>query len=164
MPFVYTDLPFFLAVAAMGLGLSLATYRSLAVRYQWPMGVWHRDRPVLPVIIGLLAFLFAALFAWARGLSNVPGAGWAGISIAVFGILFAVLWTGILRVASQVSLLLAPAAAVLLGVAWFGGPDALEYQTVRSEVRELRQLLEDSGAINAPREAPPSRPGTPPLR
>jgi hypothetical protein len=164
MPFVYTDLPFFLAVAAMGWGLSLATYRSFATRFQWPMGVWHQTRPALPVMIGLLAFIFAALFAWARGLSNVPGAGWAGVSIFIFGVLMSIVWTGILRVASQISLILAPVAAVLLGVAWFGGPDALEYHTVRSEVRELRQLLEDSGAIATSRETPQFRPSAPPQR
>ncbi len=149
MPFLYADLPFYLAVAAFGLGLSLATYRMFATRYGWPMGEWHRNRPALPVLIGLLAFIFAVLFATARGLSNVPGAAYAGWSIALFGVLLAIVWTGFLRVASQVSLVAAPVAAVLLGLVWFGGPDALEYHTVRSEVRELRQLLEDSGAINA---------------
>lgn len=148
---LYTDLPFFLAVAAFGWGLSLATYRWFAVRYDWPMGAWHRNRPGLPILIGILAFLGGALFALARGYSNVPGAAIAGWSIAGFGLLFALLWTGFLRVASQASLLLAPAAAGLLMVSWFGGPDALEYHTVRSEVRELRQLLEESGAIVAPR-------------
>lgn len=155
MPLVYTDLPFFLAILAFGWGLSLATYRMFAERYQWPMGNWHRNRPALPVLIGLLAFLAAALFAWARGLSSVPGATWAGLSIVLFGLILAIFWTGFLRVASQVSLILAPVAAVLLMVTWFGGPDALEYHTVRSEIRELRQMLEESGAIATPRETPP---------
>jgi hypothetical protein len=148
----YTDLPFFLAVGALGWGLSLATYRWFANRYEWPMGHWHRNRPALPILIGILAVLGALLFALARGYSNVPGAGIAGWSIVGFGLLFYLIWTGILRVASQVSLMLAPAAVGLLMVTWFGGPDALEYHTVRSEVRELRQMLEESGTIQAPRD------------
>jgi len=118
MPFIYTDLPFFLAVAAFGWGLSLATYRMFAERYQWPMGAWHRNRPALPVLLGLVAFVCAALFAWARGLSNVPGAAWAGLSIVLFGLVLAIVWTGFLRVASQLSLFLAPVAAILLLLGW----------------------------------------------
>ncbi len=146
-PMVYTDLPFILAVAAFGWGLSLATYRWFATRYDWPMGNWHTNRPALPVLIGVLAVLGAILFALARGYSNVPGAAIAGWSIPGFGLLLFLVWTGFLRVASQISLVLAPAAVALLLVTWFGGPDALEYHTVRSELRELRQSLEDSGAI-----------------
>jgi hypothetical protein len=143
MPTFYVDLHFVLAVLALGLGLSLSTYRMFATRYSWPMGDWHRNLPGLPILIGFVAIILALLFALSRGYST-PVGGWA---IVGFGILFAVLWTTLLRVGSQLSLLLAPAAAVLLGMVWVGGPDALHYQTVRSEVRELRQLLEDSGAL-----------------
>jgi hypothetical protein len=148
---LYTDLPFFLAVAALGWGLALATYRWFALRYEWPMGNWHRNRPALPILIGILAVLGGLLFALARGYSNVPGAALAGWSIVGFGVLLYLIWIGFLRVASQVSLFLAPVAAGLLMVSWFGGPDALEYHTVRSELRELRQSLEESGAIQQPR-------------
>jgi hypothetical protein len=148
---LYTDLPFFLAVGAFGWGMSLATYRWFASRYDWPMGQWHRTRPALPILIGVLAMLGAVLFALARGYSGVPGAAIAGWSIIGGGLLLYLIWTAFLRVASQVSLLLAPVAAGLLVVSWFGGPDALEYHTVRSEVRELRQMLEDSGTITTPR-------------
>lgn len=54
------------------------------------MGTWHKTRPALPVLIGLLAFVCAALFAWARGLSNVPGAAWAGLSIVIAGLILAI--------------------------------------------------------------------------
>ncbi len=148
------DLPFFFAVLAMGWGLSLATYRMFATRYNWPMGQWHANRPGLPILIGLVALVFSMLFAAARGLDGTIVGGWA---IVALGLLLAVLWTTILRVASQFSLLLAPAACALLLVSWLGGPSALEYRTVRSEVRELRQLLEDSGAIEVPRAQPDAK-------
>lgn len=154
---LYTDLPFFLAVGAVGWGLSLAFYRWFAVRYDWPMGTWHRNRPALPILIGVLATIAGLLFAAARASSGVPGAGLAGWSIVGFGVLLFLISIGIFRVASQLSLLLAPITAALLVVSWFGGPDALEYHTVRSEVRELRQMLEDSGAINPRRDEQPQR-------
>jgi hypothetical protein len=93
-PMVYTDLPFILAVAAFGWGLSLATYRWFANRYDWPMGHWHTNRPALPLLIGVLAVLGAILFALARGYSNVPGAAIAGWSIPGFGLLLFLVWTG----------------------------------------------------------------------
>jgi hypothetical protein len=55
----------------------------------------------------------------------------------------AIIWTGLLRVGSQVSLILAPVCAAMLFVAWNFGAQALEYRTVRSEIRELRQQLQD---------------------
>ena len=51
----YADLPFVLAIAAIGFGLSLCTYRLFASHYQWPMGEWHESRPALPILIGLAA-------------------------------------------------------------------------------------------------------------
>jgi lysylphosphatidylglycerol synthetase-like protein (DUF2156 family) len=148
---LYLDLAFYLAVGALGWGLSLATYRSVAARYDWPMGHWHRNRPALPILIGLAVLAAALLFTLARGYSNVPGAGWNALVIVVCGVLLALLWTMVLRVASQVSLVLAPVAGALLMVWWIGGPDALEYQTVRSEIRDLREALEESGVLSAPR-------------
>lgn len=148
---LYLDLAFYLAVGAIGWGLSLTTYRWVAGRYEWPMGQWHRNRPALPILIGLLTVIAAGLFTLARGYSNVPGAGVNAWVIAGFGVLLGIVWTGFLRVASQVSLVLAPVAAGLLMVWWIGGPDALEYHTVRSEIRELREALEESGVLSAPR-------------
>lgn len=101
-----------IAVFALGFGLSLATYRIFASRYGWPMGEWQRESPLKPMLIGLFCFVVATLFAAARGV------GGGGLLILVSGIVLAVLWTGLMRVASQMSLLLAPLAAFLLILGW----------------------------------------------
>lgn len=105
---------FLLAILAFGLGLSLLTYRPMAIQLGWPMGSAHRERPFVPVLIGLLSLLAASAFAIERGSAE---GGWV---IAICGLLLAVFWTGFLRVGSQVSLFLAPAAAVALTVGWLG--------------------------------------------
>jgi hypothetical protein len=105
-----------LAIGAFGWGLSLATYRVFARREEWPMGALHADLPAVPVVIGLFALLAAIGFAAARGSET------GGLVIVVSGVLLAVFWTGFLRVGSQISLLLAPAAAVLLILGWLTGP------------------------------------------
>jgi hypothetical protein len=136
----YADLPFVLAIAAIGFGLSLATYRLFASHYQWPMGEWHENRPALPILIGLAALALGTLFAVLRGMD--PNAGYGGYAIGAFGLALAFLWTAFLRVGSQISIFLAPISAALLFVIWNFGPNALEYNTVRSEVRELRKQIE----------------------
>lgn len=103
---------FLLAVAALGWGLSLATYRLFALREKWPMGALQIDFPVIPVAIGVVASLVPLAFAVTRG---VEAGGWI---IVLFGILLAIFWTGFLRVGSQISLLLAPIATILLIVGW----------------------------------------------
>lgn len=148
---LYTDLPFYLAVGAFGWGLSLLTYRWIASRYEWPMGEWHKRRPALPILIGLIAVVLSSLFAWARITAGFGVSGWA---IVVLGFAMGLFWTGLLRVASQVSLILAPAASVLLFVAWFAGTDALRYQTVRSELREEMKLLRDQLGLRQPIQRP----------
>lgn len=105
-----------LAIGAVGWGLSLATYRLFARRVSWPMGALHVDLPAVPVVIGLFALLAGIGFAAARGSET------GGVVIVVSGLLLAVFWTGFLRVGSQVSLLLAPAAAMLLILGWLAGP------------------------------------------
>lgn len=137
---IYADLPFVFAVAAVGFGLSLMTYRMFARHYEWPMGHWQENHPTLPILIGLAAVIVGGFFATARGLD---GAVYAASAIGAFGIGLAILWTAFLRVGSQVSLILAPVAAGLLFVAWNFGTSALQYHTVRSEIRELRQQIED---------------------
>lgn len=109
------DLGFVLAVVAFGWGLSLATYRLLARHYGWPMGSWHQQRPRLPIGLGVLTILLATFFALARSL----GGYWlSAAAIPVFGVAWAVFWTGFLRVGAQSALLLAPAAGLLLILRW----------------------------------------------
>lgn len=142
----FLDLPFYLAVAAFGFGLSLMTYRMFATRYGWPMGEWHINRPALPILIGLICVIIASLFALARGSMGYVYGGWA---VPVSGLVLAFIWTAFFRVASQISLFLAPGATALMTIAWLIGPQALEYHTVRSEIRELREQLRDGGVIRA---------------
>lgn len=110
------DVLFLLAIGAIGWGLSLASYRFFAVRNGWPMGVLHADLPIVPFLLGVLAIAVAAVYAFDRGLTD----GGGGV-IVLFGLLLWLFWTGFLRVGSQISLFLAPLAAVLLAAGWLGG-------------------------------------------
>lgn len=103
---------FLLAVAALGWGLSLTTYRLFARRNHWPMGALHADVPFVPIMIGLFALLAGLAFAYYRGQAY---GGWV---IVGCGLLLALFWTGFLRVGSQISIFLAPLAAVLLLIGW----------------------------------------------
>ena len=148
------DLPFYLAIAAIGFGLSLITYRMFARRYEWPMGNWQMNHPSLPILIGLVSLFIGASFALVRW---TDGAVFTSFAIAAFGVALAIFWTGFLRVGSQVSLVLAPVTAGLLTIVSMFGTQALEYHTVRSEIRELRQQLQDQfglkkGDFIAPRD------------
>ena len=67
---------------------------------------------------GLFAVGVSLWFAAVRG---VDESGWV---IVLFGVLLAVFWTGFLRVGSQISLVLAPIATVLLIAAWLAMPVA----------------------------------------
>ena len=100
-----------LAIAAFAWGLSLASYRWFAVYNGWPMGEWHAHRPGLPIAIGIFAVLFAMLFAFARGGPTV-------VALPLIGLALALAWTTILRVGSQLSLLLAPLAVIALLAFW----------------------------------------------
>ncbi|MEQ1576446.1 MAG: hypothetical protein ABL894_02230 [Hyphomicrobium sp.] len=111
------DLPAVLAIAALGWGLSLCTYRYVAQRNGWPMGALHTDLPAVPATIGLVAIFVALAFASWRG---TPEGGWV---VVLFGVLLAFFWTGFLRVGSQVTLFLAPIATAVLIVIWMAiGP------------------------------------------
>ena len=137
---MYVDLPFYLATASIGFGLSLMTYRLFARHYEWPMGAWQEMHPSLPIIIGFLSLLIGALFAAARW---ADGFIYPSAAIGLLGFALAILWTSFLRVGSQISLIFAPVSAGLLFFAWNYGTSALQYHTVRSEIRELRQQIED---------------------
>ena len=75
------------------------------------MGEWQAERPALTLSIGGTCAVFAVLAAVVR-LSSGDAAG--GILILVFGIGWAIFWTGFLRTGAQSALLLAPAAALIL--------------------------------------------------
>lgn len=107
---------FLLAVAALGWGLSLATYAIFARRQDWPMGALQLDFPAVPFLLGSFSIAVALWFASSRG---VESGGWV---IVLFGILLAIFWTGFLRVGSQISLFLAPIATVLLITGWLSLP------------------------------------------
>ena len=107
-----------LAIAAFAWGLSLASYRWFAVHNGWPMGEWHAHRPGLPIAIGLFSVLFAMLFAVARG-------GPTLVALPLIGLALALAWTTILRVGSQLSLLLAPLSVVVLLVFWMSAASSV---------------------------------------
>jgi hypothetical protein len=110
------DLVFFLAVGALGWGLSLATYRPVARLNGWPLGAAQAALPALTLATGLLSACIGLIFAIARG----PMHG--GLVILMFGLALAVFWSGFLRVGAQSALLLAPLSALVLLIAWSAGP------------------------------------------
>ncbi len=74
------DLLFFLAVGAVGWGLSLATYRAVARWNGWPLGTAQTTVPALTMTVGILSAAIGLVFALARG----PMHG--GMVILVFGV------------------------------------------------------------------------------
>lgn len=147
---------FLLAVAAVGWGLSLATYRLFARSRSWPMGALQSDLPFIPVLIGLAGLFAGLLFATARGADD---GGWM---IIVLGLLFAALWTGFLRVGSQVALFLAPIATFLLLLGWLAVPLGFaerRWATERpSETLQRRGILAPDETTTAPVPSPKSTP------
>lgn len=107
---------FLLAVASLGFGLSLATYRLFARSNGWPMGALQADLPVVPVLIGITGLVAGLLFATARGADD---GGWV---IIAFGLVLAAVWTGFVRVGSQIGLFLVPIVTFLLLLGWLAVP------------------------------------------
>jgi hypothetical protein len=104
-------LMFVLAVAAFAWGLSLATYRWVALQNSWPMGVWQAERPILPRLIGLGAGGIALISAAALGGATLP-------LVVLLGLAGALVWMLLLKVGAQSALLLAPVAAALTLAGW----------------------------------------------
>jgi len=138
---------FLLAVASLGWGLSLATYRLFARSRGWPMGALQADLPFIPVLIGLVGLFSALLFATARGADD---GGWV---IIVLGLLFATIWTGFLRVGSQVALILAPVATFLLLLGWLAVP--LGFSERRWATEKPAETLQRRGLLPSESATPP---------
>ena len=81
------DLLFFMAVGALGWGLSLATYRPVARWNGWPVGTAHATVPAVTMTLGILSAAIGLIFALARG----PMHG--GMVILVFGVALAIFWS-----------------------------------------------------------------------
>ncbi|MFN3625056.1 MAG: hypothetical protein ACK4TP_13465 [Hyphomicrobium sp.] len=107
---------FFLAIGAIGWGLSLASYRAMAQMAGWPLGVAQERLPALTSLLALASIAAGLALAIARGPLN------GGIVILIFGVGLAVFWSGFLRVGAQSALLLAPTAALALLGAWVIAP------------------------------------------
>lgn len=103
---------FFLAVGAIGWGLSLASYRAIARFAGWPLGTAQERLPALTRILALASIAAGLVLAMARGPLN------GGIVILIFGVGLAAFWSGFLRVGAQSALLLAPLSALALIGAW----------------------------------------------
>ena len=127
------DAFFLLAAGSLGWGLSLATYRLFANRRDWPMGQLHADVPIIPVIIGVVALVIALIFAAMRS-------DYGGLWIIVTGIVLAITWTSLLRVGSQISLFLAPAAAGILVLGYLGFPFPGNYEITPPAYKTTRTI------------------------
>ena len=164
---------FFLATAAFGWGLSLATYRMVASRNGWPLGDPQANHPLLMALIGIVSLIIAFLYA-THGHSGPMTTGWIILGL---GLLFALFWTGFLRVASQTALLLAPLAAFLLVLGWASTDDMsgdlksalTDFKATGARLLETEKRLQSQvqdrvqDALEARRErlAQPPAPGTP---
>ncbi len=139
---------FLLAVMALGWGLSLATYRLFAKSNGWPMGALQADLPIVPVLIGLAGLAAGLLFATARGAEE---GGWF---IIAFGVILAAVWTGFLRVGSQIGLFLVPIVTFLLLLGWLAVP--LGYSERRWATERPAETLQRRGLLPTNPNLPPN--------
>ncbi len=123
---------FYLASMAIGFGVTLATYRLFAFRNKWPLGALHADLPAIPIMLGMVSIVVGVLFAAFR-------ADFDGWFIVAFGFLIAILLLSLLRVGSQITLLLAPLATALLLVGWLGSE--FGYDRAASIIEHPKELL-----------------------
>jgi hypothetical protein len=137
MEFVMAINPlFFLATAAFGWGLSLATYRMVANHNGWPMGDPQAHHPLFVSLVGIVALITSFLFA-THGQNGPVTVGW---SIIGLGLLFALFWTGFLRVAAQTALFLAPLATFLLVLGWASTDDVTgDLKSVMSDLKSIKE-------------------------
>ena len=137
---------FLLAVASLGFGLSLATYRLFARSNGWPMGALQADLPFIPVLIGIAGIIAGLLFATMRG---VDDGGWF---IIAFGLLLALIWTGFLRVGAQISLFIVPVVTFLLLLGWLSVP--LGYTERKWATEQPMETLKRRGYVKDALPAP----------
>jgi hypothetical protein len=161
---------FFLATAAFGWGLSLATYRAVANRNGWPMGEPQANHPLFVTLIGIVTLVIAFLYA-TYGHNGPVTTGWIIIGL---GLLFSLFWTGFLRVASQTALLLAPLAAFLLVLGWASSDDlSSDLKSAMTDLRatgvrvmeaekRLQDRVQDAVEARRDRATQPANPGVPP--
>jgi hypothetical protein len=125
---------YLLATAAFGWGFSLAIYRPIALRSGWPMGIMQARHPLVVTLLGVAALVLSFLYIMSEPTQRWPILG--------LGLLFALFWTGFLRVASQTSLLLAPIASLLLGIMWAATDDGMR------EIRDIDdKIIDRAGRI-----------------
>ena len=148
---------FLLAVASFGFGLSLSTYRLFAKSNGWPLGALQADLPVIPVLIGIAGLAAGLLFATARGVDD------GGRYIIAFGLLLAVIWTGFVRVGSQLGLFVVPVVTFLLLLGWLSVP--LGYSERKWATEQPTETLRRRGIIDdrvkeipAPGQTTPGQP------
>jgi hypothetical protein len=126
---------FLLATATFGWGFSLAIYRFVAHRFGWPMGMMQARHPLAVILLGVAALVLSFLF-----IMSDPSQRWP---VLLLGLIFALFWTGFLRVASQSSLFLAPVAGLLLGVVWASTDDGMrEIRAIDDKVIERTMKIE----------------------
>ncbi len=107
------DAMYIWAVISFGLGLSLASYHWFARRNNWSMGEVQAHHVSIAVFLGICAMIPALLFAAVRWQE------FGGWSIPLVGLALGLFFTAILRFYSQISLFLAPMAAVMLSFIWY---------------------------------------------
>ena len=126
---------FLLAMTTFGWAFSLAIYRPVAQRFGWPMGAMQARHPLVVTVLGIAGLILTFLFVMMDPTQRWP--------VLPLGLLFSLFWLGFLRVASQTSLLLAPIAALLLGIVWASTDDGMrEIRNIDDKLIERAEKME----------------------